>query len=125
MPVQIKVDIKNLEAIRRGLQKFPETIVPKLKEAVTKSAFLVEREAKMLAPVDTGRLRSSINTSYGIGPLGIGAKVATDVEYAIYVHEGTSRMRARPFMKQAAEMSVPQIEKFFENAVETAISRIS
>lgn len=125
MPVQIKVEVKNIEELKRGLQKFPDKLVPQLREAVIKSAFLVEREAKILSPVDTGRLRSSINTSYGFGPLGVGAKVATNVEYAIYVHEGTKRMRARPFMRQAVQASSGQIGKFFETAVEVAISKIS
>jgi len=124
MPIQIKIEVKNLQEIRRAFQQFPEKIIPELKTAVIKSALMVEREAKILAPVDTGRLRSSINTSYGIGTLGIGARVATDVEYAIYVHEGTRRMRARPFMAQAVSASESMIQDFFNRAVEVAVSKI-
>ena len=49
----------------------------------------IERIAKELCPVDTGRLRSSIAARVeveGGKPLVI---VGTNVEYAIYVHEGT------------------------------------
>lgn len=124
MPVQIKVEVKNLEQIKMALAKMPREMVPALGDAITKSAFRVEREAKILSPVDTGRLRSSINTSYGFGPLGIGAKVATNTEYAIFVHEGTARMKARPFMKQAVELAKRDIGGFFDMAVEKVIKNI-
>lgn len=57
-------------------------------------AFDIERESKRVAPVDTGRLRASIFTSIG----NLEARIKPNVNYAIYVHEGTRYMRARPFM---------------------------
>ncbi len=74
-----------------GSVDVPSFISEKAKEL----AFMVEREAKLVTPVDTGRLRSSIFTK-GI-PLG--AIVSTNVEYAAFVHEGTRYMRGRPFME--------------------------
>lgn len=61
----------------------------------------VTAAAKELCPVDTGRLRSSIRFSLGVDEVGRFGQVGTDVEYAIYVHEGTSRMAARPFLRDA------------------------
>lgn len=61
----------------------------------------IDRAAKALCPVDTGRLRSSITntlTTDGDGVVGI---VGTDVEYAPYVEMGTSRMPAQPFLLPA------------------------
>jgi HK97 gp10 family phage protein len=60
----------------------------------------VERYAKQLTPVDTGRLRASI--FYSPANSFLQAVVSTNTEYAIYVHEGTKYMRARPFMKYGA-----------------------
>lgn len=125
MPVQVNVTVQNLDQIKRAMAQLPQQMVPELRDAVTKSALKVERESKILSPVDTGRLRASINTSYGFGPLGIGAKVATNVEYAIYVHEGTARMKARPFMKQAVDLSQQDINRYFEQAVERVIEKIN
>lgn len=39
--------------------------------------------------VDSGRLRSSIDVELRRGPRGLLVRIGTNVEYAIYVHEGT------------------------------------
>ncbi len=74
------------------------------REVVTKLAFEVERFAKQVTPVRTGRLRASIGTSNLMS--GLGAIVQTNINYAIFVHEGTKFMRARPFMQWGAEFAV-------------------
>jgi HK97 gp10 family phage protein len=71
-----------------------------LQQQIRKLAFSVERYAKQLTPVDSGRLRASIHTSPGA--LGLDAIVSTRTNYAFYVHEGTKYMRARPFMTMGA-----------------------
>lgn len=58
--------------------------------------YKIEKGAKRRCPVDTGRLRSSIhteesNTSSG-APL---VRVGTNVEYAIYIHDGTGVLGPR------------------------------
>lgn len=64
-------------------------------------ALQVERSAKGLCPVDTGRLRSSITNELTEDGEGLVAIVGTDVEYGIYVELGTSRMAAQPFLLPA------------------------
>ena len=88
-----------------------------MSKAVKKSAFLIEAESKPVTPVDTGRLRASISSQ--IMPLT--ATIAPHTDYAIYVHEGTYKMRERPFMGWGTEKAKPHIERFFEQAVKTAI----
>lgn len=63
-------------------------------EGLTEFAFLTERFAKISSPIDTGRLRASIVTDIG----NMQAKIGPHVDYAIYVHEGTRYMKARPFL---------------------------
>lgn len=58
----------------------------------------VESAAKARCPVDTGRLRSSITWRIETDGQGIVGIVGTNVEYAIYVHEGTRYMAGRPFL---------------------------
>lgn len=48
--------------------------------------------------VDTGELRRSMTYD---PPTNKGVVVGTNKEYAIWVHEGTRKMRGRPFMKKA------------------------
>lgn len=76
-----------------------------LKEIIQEIAFGVERYAKQVTPVDTGRLRSSIGVK-GSSGLDISSIISTNTNYARFVHDGTSRMRARPFMKWGSEFAI-------------------
>lgn len=84
-----------------------------LQNEINKLAFSVERFGKQLSPVDTGRMRASIRTFQAMGD-SLEAKVATTlggiarygVSYAVFVHEGTRYMRARPFMEQGAKFAM-------------------
>lgn len=121
----IKIKIENVEQIRSAFTSFPDIVAPLLREASMQSAFTIERAAKILSPVDTGRLRASIATSLGVLTGGIGSIVSTNVYYAIYVHEGTRRMRGRPFMRQAAEQNSAQIGQIFNAKTKQALDLIA
>lgn len=69
--------------------------------SLARAAAQVERVAKHLCPVDTGRLRSSITRTVGADSRGLYAAVGTSVEYAPFVELGTRFMRARPFLRPA------------------------
>lgn len=64
-------------------------------------ALQVDRAAKQLCPVDTGRLRSSITNELGQDAEGLVAVIGTNVEYAPYIELGTSKMAAQPFLLPA------------------------
>jgi HK97 gp10 family phage protein len=64
----------------------------------------IESNAKRNAPVDSGRLRSSIHSE--IKPTS--GAVLTNVEYAPFIEFGTYRMRARPFLFTAWNMERPR-----------------
>lgn len=68
---------------------------------LTKLAVRVERRAKHLAPVDTGRLRASVTNELGRDGRGLVVRVGTNVHYAPHLEYGTVRMRARPFLRPA------------------------
>ena len=69
---------------------------------ITTKSLQVERRAKELCPVDTGRLRSSITSQIERDGATIVGVVGTDVEYASFVEFGTQRMEAQPFLVPAA-----------------------
>lgn len=64
-------------------------------------AVQVDRQAKQLCPVDTGRLRSSITNELGRDAEGLYALIGSNVEYAVYVELGTSLAAAQPFLRPA------------------------
>ena len=67
-------------------------------DELMKIALRVERKAKQLCPVDTGRLRASLHT-WRINLLT--AAVGTDVEYASFVEYGTKKMAPQPYLRPA------------------------
>lgn len=64
-----------------------KAIVEQALKALTEACILVEGQAVMLAPVDTGNLRNSID--YKVDREELIGYVGTNVEYAIWIEFGT------------------------------------
>ena len=70
-------------------------------EFMKRLALQVETAAKRLAPVDTGRLRSSItHTVEGNGDA-MRAEIFSNVNYAIYQELGTRYQSGKPYLRPA------------------------
>ncbi len=94
--------------IKLEFNRFPEiaeALPVETGEIVKETAYEIEGEAKVRAPVDTGALRASIETSH---PARTRSEVATGVEYGVYQEYGTVKMPAQPFMTPAAEAARPR-----------------
>jgi HK97 gp10 family phage protein len=70
---------------------------------LARRAVRVRTAAVRRAPVDTGRLRSSIAHELGKDSRGFVARIGTNVEYAPHVELGTSLMRAQPYLRPALD----------------------
>jgi HK97 gp10 family phage protein len=125
------------------LTKAGPSLQDQLEKIVAKTTLHIERQAKILAPVDTGFLRNSIysdihgtsgrgaaiaaakrqNASAGVTqaldaePTRFEGYVIAAAEYAAYVNYGTAKMAARPFLTIAAW----QERKRFRDEVAKAI----
>lgn len=73
--------------------------------AVQQSLEDLVSQSQSNTPVDTGTLRAGQHVAdFHVGATEVKGRVATggeSSEYAVYVHEGTYKMAARPFMAQA------------------------
>lgn len=85
---------------QNDLARIAAELRPRASAVVRKTALDIEADAKGRAPVDTGALRNSIQTTMD-GDLS--ASVGTNIEYAPFQEMGTHRMAAHPFMTPAAE----------------------
>lgn len=65
---------------------------------ILKTTLRMESVAKGLCPVDTGRLRSSIQHEISLDDGEITGRVGTNVEYAPYVEFGTRYWAGKPFL---------------------------
>lgn len=64
------------------------------RKGLGRGAKKIQKNAKLLAPVDTGQLRNSIKTKTQATQEGAEAQVYTNLEYAPYVEFGTGQRGA-------------------------------
>lgn len=88
MPVSLEVQ-GLIEAQRRAEQAIRDLRGSAMLNAVRDCVLLVQRGAKINAPVDTGRLRSSITPEVRQDAAGVIGVVGTNVFYAPYQEFGT------------------------------------
>ena len=81
------------------LGKVAPRVVKQAGAAVRLATLGTERDAKILAPVDTGNLRNSITSDIR----GLSGAVGPSAHYGRYVEEGTSRMGPQPYMGPATD----------------------
>ena len=92
-------------------------IDPLTERTMNKGGDQIAAKAKKDSPFLTGSLMRSIKNQGVKGSKGLltltvtagGPSSPHDVDYAVYVHEGTSRMGPRPFLRNALNKHVPQI----------------
>lgn len=128
----VEIDTRRLNAL---IRKIPGNVAT----AVGATAFAIQRQAQINAPVDTGALRNSIYTRIGNRPDGYSAMAAEvtslkpdavlgqlpepenattayvgpSVEYGVYVELGTSKRGAKPYLGPAVEAVAASLaEKF-------------
>lgn len=75
-------------------------------EDLIRLGYDVSNRAKELCPVDTGRLRASIDVADGRDSNGSYVDVGTHVEYAPYVEFGTRFQSSQPYMRPAIAEAV-------------------
>ena len=117
--IGLKIKVGGLLQAEKRIQGLGISIKGAGAEAVRNTAIEVNRLAKLFCPVDTGRLRSSIQI-VEFNPQAPSAVVGTDVEYAEYVEFGTSRQSAQPYMRPAALEG----EKILEDEAKKELKKI-
>ncbi len=83
--------IKNIDKLLKKLDSLNINSKQELKQSMERNIKMIQGEAKLLCPVDTGSLRNSITTNVKETAKGIEAKVSTNYEIAPYVEFGTGR----------------------------------
>lgn len=111
-------EVVGLDRMQKRLDEISMGSARALRLGCLKTAQRIERMAKILCPVRTGYLRSSIRSDV-LGEDGAYASAGgsyrgthgamRDVDYAVYVNYGTVKMQARPFFTNAIEHGIPFI----------------
>lgn len=128
----LEIKIKNIDKLVKAFREAPKVMANELQSAIGKVGGFTVGEVKkhitagtdmFKSPIDTGAMISGINV-FSIGKLKVTIKPSTITPYAKFVHEGTKRMRARPFFDITAKRSKKEIEDFFSRALDTAVNKI-
>lgn len=116
----ISIQIKNIAEIKRAFNKAPALTIKHINNAIQASIFSIERDSKQNTPVLTGNLRSSHQTLFGT----LRGELFPAANYAIFVHEGTRFMKARPFLAEAVKTNEKHVQDLFEKAVQNVFDDI-
>lgn len=84
-----------------------------IERALEKVGLTAEAYAVLNAPVDTGRLRSSITHATDE----TSAYIGTNVEYAKYVELGTSKQKPQPYLRPAVNDHMLEYKQIFEKEI--------
>lgn len=107
------VDTSEVNRLAVDLGKAPEGVTRKAGQAIGKTAHDIERDAKLIVPVDTGFLRNSITSD--IDPLS--AEIGPTAKYGEYVEDGTSRQEPQPYMRPAYDRNKDGLVRALEQIV--------
>lgn len=115
-----EIDASDLDVFAAGLERKAEAATFLIRGAVKKATADIAADAKKLAPVDTGFLRSSIPTSAA----GSNANVAQGVvqaqaNYSKYLELGTSSSAPQPYMGPTADRHTPDLQKAISQIADT------
>lgn len=89
-----------------------ENIKENIFKALEEVGKFTTAESQARTPVDTGNLRRSHGYKInGEDRVDIG----TNVDYAPYVHNGTSRQKAQPFLKDAIMQNINEINSIIKD----------
>jgi len=127
--VTVKFDVRKLNKKLKQLESKIEKKI--IRQALRAGAKVIAKEAKQLAPVDTGELKSKIKvwalkrSRKKIGVLvGTSAKEYTgDQFYAAFVEYGTKDQPAKPFLGPAAEAKGPEAKAAVEKKLAEGIEK--
>ena len=120
MGIEVKVE-SNAAAVKEALSEQIEAALiavglaaeTNAKDEITKAVYNTP-ESKS-GYVRTGRLRNSITNAHDEDSVYIG----TNVEYAAFVEIGTTKMKARPYLRPAATQYTEQYKELVEMALKS------
>lgn len=99
------------------LGEFLDALPEQIEQALIAIGLTAESYAKQECPVDTGRLRNSITHEVDMNEQC--AIIGSNVEYAAYVELGTSRQKAQPYLRPAAENHTSEYREIVKSALKS------
>lgn len=124
----INITIKNAAEIRSAFRKAPDLMTKYLNDAIKKT--LISIQGETIKNVHAGRginvITGGLLSATERPPIFSRLKGVYDVDinYAVFVHDGTRFMKARPFLQNAVNSKEQDTDKFFTAAVDKVLSEL-
>ncbi len=121
---RLRVRIEGGEKIVKRLKRMDEAAADVLLSAAREGGQIALKEAKSRCPVDTGTLRDSLKLEDGKStPKKAEVKVDYDksVRYGAFVELGTRGRPGNPFMREAVDENIDEINKTITESVAKAV----
>jgi len=117
---KLELKILGLKQLEKNLRKYPAISIKHLQKALRFSMAELSREERPpVMPVDTGNLMRKTILGLNNPQINVlSARATINVKYAEYVHEGTAKMRARPFIDEGFIKAKKKIEGRFKDALD-------
>lgn len=129
----IEYDIEGLDAIVAGMKNYPERANPILARGINAILATLHKEAtddnlqfKLPRNRRTGMLLNSFSTGIRLASAGkLEGSIKPTVFYAEYVHEGTGRITANPFMPRIAKAGKPETQEHIQSVADQIAKAIT
>lgn len=111
----IHVQIIGAKEFKAAFNKAPQQFVKTFDVAIKRAVLTIQGAARVGTPVDTGFLRGP---GYRTTFAALTGTLENVAPYAAYVHDGTSRMKARPFLQDGVDAVEGQVDAIFSKAMD-------
>ena len=120
----IRAEIRGLKEVQHKMEQLARDVggTP-MRDAMRTATLLVVRDAKINAPVDTGRLRASIVPEVRTLTGTVQGIVGSNVVYAPFQELGTKRMKGRFYLRRAIESNLTKIRELLSRAVGAIVEK--
>jgi len=127
----MEVQIIGLESLEKAIKRNPEKVKDEIGKFITRALRLYKASIIRSpwrvggsgggSPVATGNLRDTHETNIGTWQ----AYIRPNAKYAPYIHEGTSRMEARPWLEHAMKTNEQEIEKLQDDLLKKIVGDLA
>lgn len=134
--ISFKIKESDIRGLRVAIKRNPQLVIDEtgkfLKRGIAKYQSTIQRNPWRLngrgggSPRDTGELRQSHNPPiYKKWEARIEANRTGTAPYAIYVHEGTRRMEARPWLDYAVDKNKGEIDTLQKQLLDKIVTDLA
>jgi len=117
----VTVTIEGMDKLEAAFRQAPKIFVTVFDRAIKQATLSLLGRVREVTPVDTGFLRNTgMETSFET----LIGRVDNVAPYAVYVHEGTLHMQARPFFTMGLASGQEAVNVYFEQALQEFANRI-